>query len=214
MPDHLAGFTYRLLPGERRLTVVALHGTGGDENDLLQLGGAVAPGATLLSPRGRVLEQGMARFFRRHAEGVFDEDSIRGEAAALAQFLRSAMLQHRLEAQPRVALGYSNGANIAAALLLLHPGVLTGAVLLRPMLPLLPPTPPDLTHVPVLLSSGTRDPIVPAARVEALEDLLRRSGADVTLRWQSGAHGLMREDVADSQAWMEARFPQAGPPRT
>jgi phospholipase/carboxylesterase len=212
MPDHIEGFSYQFVSGTRALTVVALHGTGGSESDLLPLAAAVAPGAAVVSPRGRVLERGMARFFRRHAEGVFDEESIRSEALALKGFLTAAGIRHALAGQPRVALGYSNGANIAAALLLLHPGTLDGALLLRPMLPLLPEARLDLAGVPVFMAAGAQDPIVPSASVEALADVLRRAGADVPLAWQEASHGLIRPDLTAAAQWLATRFPATDAP--
>ncbi|MCC0806469.1 alpha/beta hydrolase [Methylobacterium sp. W2] len=180
--------------------LLLLHGTGGDESDLLPLGRAVAPGAALLSPRGSVLENGMPRFFRRLAEGVFDEADLRRRAQDLAAFVAEAREAYGLAAP--VALGFSNGANIAAALLLLHPGVLAGAALLRPMMPLAEPPVPDLTGTPVLMLSGMADPIVPAENAARLASVLARAGADVTHDIQPAGHGLGQADVTAVQAWM------------
>lgn len=213
MADPLASFPHEWVPGGSPMTLLALHGTGGDERDLLPLAAAVAPGASVLSPRGRVSEGGMARFFRRHAEGVFDEDSIRTEAAALAGFVTAATGRHALAGQPLVALGYSNGANMAAALLLLYPGLLAGAVLLRGMLPLQPDPSPDLMGVPVVLLAGERDPVIPAARVEALAAELGRCGAVAELAWQPAGHGLTRTDVVAAAAWLTDHFPAGGSDR-
>ena len=175
--------------------LLLLHGTGGNENDLIEIGRAVAPGCALLSPRGKVLENGMPRFFRRFAEGVFDEADIRSRAAQLAAFVGAAAEQYGFDERNVWALGYSNGANIAAALLLLHPDVLSGAVLLRAMVPLVPEDKPDLTGARVLLCEGTHDAIVPPDSAEALTNLLRWAGADVELRWQAGGHGLTADDI-------------------
>jgi phospholipase/carboxylesterase len=209
-PDDL-GFAYRFEPGTdaARPPLLLLHGTGGDEDDLLPLGRAVAPGAALLSPRGRVLEHGMPRFFRRLSEGVFDEDSLRSEAAALAGFVRSARARHGLAAP--VALGFSNGANIAAALLLLHPGLLRGAALLRAMVPLRQPPAVDLGGTSVLLLSGAADPIVPAPNSAALARQLEGAGAAVTHRVLPLGHGLSQMDVTLARDWLDAfRPPQQG----
>ena len=147
-------FIHRFEPGARpgAPPILLLHGTGGDENDLLPLGRATAPGSPLLAPRGKVLENGMPRFFRRLAEGVFDQEDVRRRAHELADFVAEARQAYGLPAP--LAVGYSNGANIAAALLLLRPEALAGAALLRPMVPLGAPPPADLTGKPVLLLSG------------------------------------------------------------
>jgi len=189
-PGSVAGATPLLL----------LHGTGGDENDLLPLGTALSPGAALLSPRGRVLEHGMPRFFRRLAEGMFDEDDVRRRAAELGDFVAEARQRYGLEAP--VAVGFSNGANIAAALLLLQPGVLSGAVLLRAMVPLSQPPAADLTGTPVLMLSGVADPIVPAANAARLAAQLSDAGADVTHRTLPVGHQLSQADVTLSRDWL------------
>ena len=172
------GFVHRFARGSSAATLLLLHGTGGDESDLLPLGRELAPQANLLSPRGQVLEHGMPRFFRRLAMGVFDEEDLRRRAAR-ARRLRTARRpsEYGLDARRIYALGYSNGANIAAALLLLHPAALAGGALLRPVLPLEPEAAPDLAGKPVLLAAGRDDPYAPHDRVEALADWLRRGEA-------------------------------------
>jgi predicted esterase len=191
-------------PAETR-TLLLLHGTGGDERDLLQLGAMVAPGARLLGVRGQVLEGGMPRFFRRLAEGVFDEADLVRRAGDLAAFVPAAAGAYRFDATRVIALGFSNGANIAAAMLLLHPGVLGGAVLLRSMVPLEPSVLPALPATPVLLAEGAQDPLVPRANAERLATLLRDAGAAVTLHWEQAGHGLTQSDVTVAQEWMAAR---------
>jgi phospholipase/carboxylesterase len=195
-------FIYRFVPpkGEGVPPLLLLHGTGGDENDLLQLGTLVSPNSALLSPRGRVLENGMPRFFRRLAEGVFDEDDVRRRALELADFVDEARLRHGID-RP-VALGYSNGANIAAALMLLRPGTLAGAALLRAMVPLSDPRHPDLSRVPVLIASGKVDPIVPASNSARLAAMLRDAGADVSHQTLPVGHQLSRADVALVRDWL------------
>ncbi len=203
MTSTALSFVHRFEPGTEpgRPPVLLLHGTGGTEDSLLELGRAMAPGAPLLSPRGKVLEQGMPRFFRRLAEGVFDEDDVRRRAHELADFVTEARAAYGLAAP--VALGFSNGANIAAALLLLRPEVLAGAALLRAMVPLAEPPATDLAGKPVLLLSGAADPIVPAANAARLAAMLERSGARLTSRTLPIGHGLSQTDVLLTKSWLE-----------
>ena len=183
--------------------LLLLHGTGGDENDLIDLGRMVAPGAALLSPRGKVLEGGMPRFFRRLAEGVFDEDDVRKRANELADFVSEAREEYGLPAP--IALGFSNGANIAAAMLLLRPEALAGAVLLRAMVPLSQPPAADLNGKPVLILSGSMDPIVPAANAAHLERQLQHAGANVEHRTLPASHGLSQADVTLTRDFLAKR---------
>jgi phospholipase/carboxylesterase len=195
------GFVHRFTPGTRAEVppLLLLHGTGGNEDDLLPFGAVLAPGAPLLSPRGKVLENGMPRFFRRLAEGVFDLDDLRLRAAELADFVEAARRSYQLE-RPW-AVGFSNGANIAAAVLLLRPATLGGALLLRPMVPLVPDPLPDLRGIPVEIVAGRTDPFVAPAQSEALADLLRKSGAKVHVDWLPGGHGLTRADLEIGTRW-------------
>ena len=181
-----------------------LHGTRGDENDLIPLGRLVRPGAALLSPRGEVDENGQLRFFRRLAPGVFDEADLVRRTHQLADFVEDqAARQHLREI---VAVGYSNGANIAASVLLLRPGVLSGAVLLRAMVPLELPHPPELGGVPVLILAGRHDEMVTTDQPQRLAASLLAAGADVTLDWQDTGHGLGAMDVTKATEWMDANF--------
>lgn len=180
--------------------LLLLHGTGGDENDLLGLGRMISPGAALLSPRGRVLEHGMPRFFRRLAEGVFDEDDVRRRAHELGDFVTETRTQYGLAAP--IAVGFSNGANIAAALLLLKPDALAGAILLRAMVPLSDPPNADLAGKPVLLLSGQADPIVPASNSARLAALLLEAGARVTHKVLPAGHQLSQADVTLARDWI------------
>ncbi|MFQ3677642.1 MAG: alpha/beta hydrolase [Fimbriimonadaceae bacterium] len=155
----------------------------------------VAPGFGILSPRGRVVENGANRFFRRIAEGVFDLEDLRKRAADLAAFVAEAADGYGFDPKQVWALGYSNGANMAAALMILHPGTLAGGFLLRPMIPIQPDAPPDLKGVRVGLSAGTHDPITPSVYAERLVEYLERLGASVEATWLEAGHGLTREDV-------------------
>jgi predicted esterase len=204
MPSVDLGFDYRFVParGSARAPLLLLHGTGGDETDLLPLGEALAPGAALLSPRGKVLENGMPRFFRRFAEGVFDERDVEARARELADFVEAARDVHRLGELRPVAVGYSNGANIAAAVLLLRPETLSGAILFRAMVPLEPATLPELNGVRVFLGAGRRDPIATPEQTGRLDALLGRAGADVSIHWADAGHGLTPGDVAAAKRWL------------
>jgi phospholipase/carboxylesterase len=180
--------------------LLLLHGTGGDENDLLPLGQMISPGAALLSVRGQVLEHGMPRFFRRLAEGVFDEADVIRRANDLADFLEAARETYGLPAP--LALGYSNGANIAAAMLLLRPRTLQGGILLRAMVPLAQPPEANLSGRSLLLVSGQHDPIIPPANGERLAAMLTRAGADVTRRVLPVGHQLSQADVSLAREWL------------
>lgn len=189
-----------VLPAERpgAVPLLLLHGTGGDEKDLLPLGRALGQGA-LVAPRGAVQENGMNRFFRRFAEGRFDHDDVRRRADELDAFIGEMRAAHALEAP--VAVGLSNGANIAAALLYRRPAALRGAVLLRAMLPL-PEAPAAMPGLPVLMLSGSKDPIVPAAESDALARALVHAGADVTHHALPAGHRLVEADVALARDWL------------
>ena len=202
--------THRYLPGAASTpaaTLLLLHGTGGDENSLLDLAASLYPGAARLSPRGQVLENGLPRFFRRLAEGVFDEPDLVARTHALADFVQSAAIHYNFDPARVVALGYSNGANIAAATLLLRPEILHGAALLRPMVPFRPATLPHLPGTPVLLAAGRHDTLVPVANVEELAATLRRAGAQVTHRWSEEGHPLASPEIQSTADWLRGTFP-------
>jgi phospholipase/carboxylesterase len=198
-------YVHRFEPGTdpAAAPLLLLHGTGGDENDLLPLGRQLSPGSAILSPRGDVLEQGMPRFFRRLAEGVFDLPDVEKRAKALAVFVAAAANRYGFDSARLTAVGFSNGANIAAALLLLRPESLAAAVLLRPMVVLEPGSVPNLTGKRVLISSGAHDPIVPADHPPRLAALLRSGGADVTLRTHAAGHGLVAADITAAKQFLE-----------
>jgi phospholipase/carboxylesterase len=202
------GFIHRFERGARRAArpLLILHGTGGDENDLIPLGKMIAPGAPLVSPRGKVLEHGMPRFFRRLAEGVFDEEDVRARAHELADFVEAARKAYGLAAP--VALGYSNGANIAAAVMLLRPEALAGGILLRAMVPLASAGEAcGLTGKAALIVSGARDPIAPPANAARLKAMLEQAGAHVEHRTLPGGQELSQGDVDLAREWLQAQEP-------
>jgi predicted esterase len=201
-PEEL-NFVHTFVPGRSTRTLLLLHGTGGNENDLIPLGRELDPEANLLSPRGKVLENGMPRFFRRLAEGIFDEEDLIRRTHELADFIEQASAKYRLNRQNLYAVGYSNGANIAGSLLLLRPQTLAGAILLRPMVPIVPEPLPDLSGVPVLTVSGRYDPIVPADEALQLVYLLRNAGADVSGSLENAGHGLTKATVEIVRRWLE-----------
>ncbi len=204
MTDDL-GFVHRFLPSEEsgsRDTLLVLHGTGGDENDLISLGQTIAPGAAILSPRGNVLENGAPRFFKRLAEGVFDPEEVRSRAEELARFIQAATKRYTLDSQRIFALGYSNGANAASTVMFIRPELIKAAILLRPMLVYEPEQPADLSGSSVFISAGRMDPIVPTRSVERLAGLFESARAKVTLKWQMVGHNLVPSEVGEAAAWL------------
>ncbi len=196
------GFEHVFEPGVDALTLLLLHGTGGDEHDLVPLGRQLAPGAALLSPRGRVLEGSMPRFFRRLAVGRLDIPDLLARTDELADFVAAAVAAYGRDPAAIVAVGLSNGANIAASLLMRHAGLLRGAALLRPMLPYEPPLTPALAGVDVLICAGASDPYSSPEQVARLAAILRDGGADVVLRTEPRAgHGLTRGDLDALAGW-------------
>jgi predicted esterase len=183
-------------------TLVVLHGTGGDENDLIGIGQSVAPDAAILSPRGNVLENGAPRFFRRLAEGVFDPKEVRERAEELARFIRAATVTYRLDPARIYSLGYSNGANVASTVMLVEPGIIRASVLLRPMLVYEPPEKTDLSGSSAFISAGRMDPIVPAESIEKLVSLFESAHADVTLKWQLAGHSLVPSEIREAGEWL------------
>jgi len=188
-------FIHEFVPGKSVRTLLLLHGTGGSERDLIPLGHELDPNAALLSPRGKVLEHGMPRFFRRLAEGVFDLEDLQERTNELADFVISAAKHYEIDKGQIVAVGYSNGANIAASLFLLRPEILASGILFRAMLPLVPETKPNLNSKRIWIGGGAHDPIVPASNTKELVELLRSSGADVTIRFFQSGHELTSADV-------------------
>lgn len=200
------GFVHRFIPSRDRsngLTLLLLHGTGGDEEDLIPMAQEVAPKAAILSPRGKVLESGMPRFFRRFQEGVFDIEDLKFRTNELARFVNAASAKYNFDLKQLVAIGYSNGANIAASMLLLRPESLAGAILFRAMLPLVPEKLPDLSSKPIFISSGQFDQIIPKDGVEKLLAVLKKAGADVEMNWNAANHGLTEREIKLASIWLQ-----------
>ncbi len=202
-------YIHRYDPGDsaESVTLLLLHGTGGDENALSGLGRMLLPGAGQLSPRGNVLENGMPRFFRRFAEGVLDVEDLRKRAGELADFIHQASTVYGFDEGQVVAAGFSNGANIAAGLVLLRPAVLRAAILLHPMVPFVPTTLPDLSGHPIFIGAGRADPLVEPAQTEQLASLFRQAGAPVELFWQNGEHNVSLEEVRAAKDWLAEQLP-------
>jgi predicted esterase len=203
-PAHL-GFEHVFEPGADGWTLLLLHGTGGDEHDLVPLGRRLAPNAALLSPRGQVLEAGMPRFFRRHAVGQLDIPDLLTRTDDLARFVGDGVAAYGLDPERVVALGFSNGANVAVSLLLRHPRLLRAAALLRPTLPYEPDGPLSLTGTAVLIAAGERDPFSSTASTQRLSAILDAAGAGVTLHREPGArHNLGPGDLRALTDWLSA----------
>jgi len=181
--------------GDRR-TLLMLHGTGDDEAGFARLAPMIAPDAAVLSVRGNVSEHGMARFFRRHAEGVYDMEDLARRTAELAAFLEAAISHYRLDPDALIGVGYSNGANILASLLFTRPALIPRAVLMHPLIPFDPPAQPALAGRALLVTGGERDPIAPAAATRALADWFAGEGAEVRTLLHPGGHELRPEELA------------------
>jgi phospholipase/carboxylesterase/glyoxalase family protein len=205
------GFVHRFIPssgGNGSPVLLLLHGTGGDEQDLIPIGQALSPGAAILSPRGKVLERGMPRFFRRVAEGVFDVDDLKFRTHELAKFIEDAKREYSLEGRI-FAVGYSNGANIAASLMLLHPYAIAGAILFRAMVPFIPDSQPDLKGTAVILAAARKDEIVHPSQTAKLTEILQDAGASVSHYWHQGGHALGQDDIDAGREWLAGRVSTA-----
>lgn len=203
------GFDHRYVVGDGKragLTLLLLHGTGGDGDSLLQLGYTLAPAATLLSPSGQVREGESRRFFRRLAEGVFDQDDLAVRTRELSEFLRGAASTYEFNPRRVVAVGYSNGANIATSLMFRYPDALAGAVLFRPMVPFAPDTGLVLRGIPVLLCAGEYDHLLPRGDTERLGDMFRAAGADVMVHTEAAGHEMSLGDIATARDWIARNF--------
>jgi predicted esterase len=205
-PTDDLGFVHKFVPAapgiSHPVTLLLLHGTGGDEDDLLPIGNELWPGAALLGVRGKVLENGMPRFFRRIREGVFDVEDLKLRTEELAQFIKAASVQYEFSTERLIAVGYSNGANIAASLILLHPHYLAAAALFRVMMPFTPEIVRDFRNLPIFIGAGDRDPIVPRTQPEELAGIFESGGADVTLFWHRGGHELGADDIEAAKTWL------------
>lgn len=197
-------FIHRFVPAPNasKRVLLLLHGTGGDESDLLSLGRTLDPEAALLSPRGKVLENGAPRFFRRFAEGIFDEEDVIRRANELADFIRAAAVEYFFAIENVIAVGYSNGANIAAAMMLLRPEILREAILFRAMVALSEPPASDQKRTRILISNGAQDPIIAPKNGQRLAEIFRAAGAEVMFELQAANHGLVARDLETARVWL------------
>ncbi|HEX2487036.1 MAG TPA: alpha/beta hydrolase [Nitrososphaeraceae archaeon] len=193
--------------GNKKLTLVLLHGTGGNEEDLIFLGKKIEPNASILSPRGKVLENNMPRFFRRLSEGVFDIEDLHVRSHELADFIQKCSFHYKFNLEKTIAIGFSNGANIAVSMLFLRPEVLQGAILFRAMVPFIPESLPNLLNKKILLSAGVQDPIVSRNETENLYSLFQKTNAITTLKWQPSSHNLIQKDILVAKSWISNNFP-------
>jgi phospholipase/carboxylesterase len=188
------------------LTLLLLHGTGGTEDDLIPLGNELTPDASILSVRGKVLENGMPRFFRRLEEGVFDLEDLKMRTDELADFILKSSSIYDFDLKRLIVVGYSNGANIGASVLLRRPEVLAGAILFRAMVPFIPDVLPDLSKKFIILLEGMRDPIVSKQEAESLLKIFNKAHSNVTIKWQGSGHNLTQEDIDSAKKWLEINF--------
>jgi phospholipase/carboxylesterase len=200
------GFIHQFIPASTRpdqVTLLLLHGTGGNEQDLIPLGQELYPRAAILSPRGKVLESGMPRFFRRLAEGVFDIEDLKFRTHELADFVRKASKVYNFDLRYLISIGYSNGANIASSLLLIHPEIITSAVLFRAMVPFIPEKVPNLTGKNIFIGAGQYDPIVPRKQTETLFGFFKKAGANVVLHFEENSgHELGYDEISAAKDWL------------
>ena len=203
-PPNDLGFVHIFVPAEKpnSPTLLLLHGTGGDERDLLGLGRQLWPGAALLGVRGKVLEHGMPRFFRRFAEGVFDVDDLKVRTNELAEFIDIAAEHYGYSKRHLVVVGYSNGANIAASLIFLHPHYLAAGVLFRAQVPFAPDLVRNFRELSVFLAGGMRDSVVLHDQTDQLAAILQSGQADVSLFWHRGGHELGSDDIEAAKTWL------------
>jgi predicted esterase len=198
------GHIHQFIPatGDDDTVLLMLHGTGGDEKDLVPLARLLRPGAAILSPRGNVLENGMPRFFRRLAEGVFDLEDLERRTHELAAFIDAAVERYEIDRSRLVAVGFSNGANIAASVVLRRPGALPRAPHLSPMVAVEPENAPSHAGTRVFIGAGRNDPIAPISEAERLAALLRDAGADVTPYFHGGGHTITNDELTAVRTWL------------
>src|SRR5919107_4975920 len=201
------GFIHHFIPaagkGNKSVTLLLLHGTGGNEQDLIPLGQELCPHAAILSPRGKVLEGGMPRFFRRLAEGVFDIEDLKFRTHELADFVRKASKVYKFDLRYIISIGYSNGANIASSLLLIHPEIITSVVLFRAMVPFIPKKVPNLTGKNIFIGAGQYDPIVSRKQTETLFGFFEKAGAYVVLHFEENSgHELGYNEISAAKDWL------------
>jgi len=206
----MENFSPVFLPSNENLesayTLLLLHGTGGSENDLIPIGRVFGKKINLLSIKGQVEENGMIRFFKRHSEGVFDIDDLKFRTNEITDFIYSASEIYGFNTEKIIALGYSNGANLAGSILLIHPELLAGAILIRPMIPFKPDFIVDLKNRPVLLSAGKNDFTVPAGQSKEWADLLANFNSKVTLHYENAGHNLTQQDISFAIEWFKLYF--------
>ena len=203
------GYKHKYLPsnsGDDSLTLLLLHGTGGNEDDLISFGQRLAPTANILSPRGNVLENGMPRFFRRISDGVLDFKDLKIRTAELVEFLEKASMAYKFDRRKVIAFGYSNGANMAESLLWNYPRLLAGAILIRPMMAIKSQAVPDLSNVPVFISGGRYDMINPPGDIERVAEILGAAGASIKLAIQDAGHEMTREELSQIAEWWKKQF--------
>jgi phospholipase/carboxylesterase len=191
---------------ENKPVLLLLHGTGGNEEDLLSLAEMISPYSSVLSVRGNVSENGMPRFFKRLAEGVFDEEDLIFRTKELNEFIDESANKYHFDRSNVVAVGYSNGANIAGSLIFHYKNALKGAILHHPMVPRRGIEIPDLTDLPVFIGAGKNDPICPPEETEDLEKLLANAGATVHVKWENMGHQLSRAEVEEAAEWFSNNF--------
>lgn len=186
--------------------LLLLHGTGGTENDLLPLAELIAPENSILSVRGNVSENGMPRFFKRLAEGVFDEEDLIKRTHELKAFIDESSQKYEFDRHNVIAVGYSNGANIAGSLLFHEANSLRGAILHHPMVPLRNLKLPNLTGKPIFIGAGENDPICSSEETKELHDLFSQAGAEVTVHWEKAGHQLTQSEAEKAAEWYKKNF--------
>ncbi len=195
-------YTYHYHEGTIAQTLLLLHGVGGNERDMDQIGQLLGPDAHWLSPKGKITVDGYARYFTRRDDSSFDPAEVTTETNDMVQFITQAQADHNITKYPLVAIGYSNGANLIASLLAKQPNLVTKAILFRGMLPVDFVENPDLQGTSVLLVNGRDDPIMDPVRVNQLAVYLTAHGANVTQHWLPAGHQLSSDDIIIAKQWL------------